>query len=178
MANIKFNADSPAPFGAVLPAPFGAVFPAPFGAVNIITQDQTLLACALFSERISENIAPNAFSHSIANQVKAYLANPQSPLSATYDIKGTSFQQHVWTEISRIPVGQVLSYSQLADKVGSGPRAVANACGANPIPLFIPCHRVVAKLNVNKNSLGGFMQGKANGLAIKQWLLAHEGFVF
>ena len=159
------------------PTPFDAAFSSPFGAVGLIIRDQTLLACTLLSEPISEDIDSDVFTQGIANQVKAYFSNPQSPLSCTYAITGTSFQQRVWAAISSIPVGQVMSYTQLAERVDSGPRAVANACGANPIPLFIPCHRVVAQLKNNKNSLGGFMQGTANGLAIKQWLLTHEGVV-
>jgi methylated-DNA-[protein]-cysteine S-methyltransferase len=83
---------------------------------------------------------------------------------------GTVFQQRVWQAIASIPLGQTRSYGQLAEQLNSGPRAVANACGANRIPLIIPCHRVLAK-----NGLGGFMQGKKNGLNIKRWLLAHEG---
>ena len=92
-----------------------------------------------------------------------------SILDIPYAISGTSFQQRVWKAISAIPVGEVLTYSDLAKKVGSGPRAVANACGANRLPLLIPCHRVVAR-----NGLGGFMKGVDGGLKIKSWLLAHE----
>ena len=58
---------------------------------------------------------------------------------------GTDFQQKVWKAITDIPMGQTQSYQQLAQKLGSHPRAVGAACGRNPIPLLIPCHRVVAK---------------------------------
>ena len=92
-----------------------------------------------------------------------------SILDIPYAVSGTPFQKRVWKAISDIPAGEVLTYSELAEKVGSGPRAVANACGANRLPLLIPCHRVVAK-----NGLGGFMQGINGGLKIKEWLLAHE----
>ncbi|MBU3737317.1 MAG: MGMT family protein, partial [Methylobacterium sp.] len=69
-----------------------------------------------------------------------------------------------------IPAGRTLTYGELAASLGSGARAVANACGANPVPLVIPCHRVVAR-----DGLGGFMQGRASAaLQIKQWLLQHE----
>ncbi len=83
---------------------------------------------------------------------------------------GTSFQQRVWQAIGRIPPGQTLTYAALAQQVGSGARAVANACGANPVPLFVPCHRVVAS-----HGLGGFMRGRdVDSLNIKRWLLEHE----
>ena len=83
---------------------------------------------------------------------------------------GTAFQRRVWQAIAQIPSGSVMSHQDLAHKVASGARAVANACGANPLPILIPCHRVVAV-----RGLGGFMQGSPEGLAIKQWLLQHEG---
>ena len=83
---------------------------------------------------------------------------------------GTDFQRRVWNALQRIPAGKVLSYGELARKLKTGPRAVGNACRANPIPVVIPCHRVVAA-----NGKGGFM-GKTGGkaLAIKDWLLTHE----
>ena len=69
-----------------------------------------------------------------------------------------------------IPAGSTITYADLAQRAASGARAVANACGANPVPVIIPCHRVVAR-----HGLGGFMRGReAGALGIKQWLLAHE----
>ena len=157
---------------------FSAVMPAPFGAIGINAQDDFLLGLELLShdmldDSAIEKMASDAFTQNIVNQITAYLLNPSAALAGPYAVHGTPFQKRVWKAIADIPSGQVLNYTQLADKVSSGPRAVANACGANHIPLFIPCHRVVAK-----NGLGGFMQGEASGLTIKQWLLKHEGVVF
>ncbi|MBC7787006.1 MAG: methylated-DNA--[protein]-cysteine S-methyltransferase [Methylophilaceae bacterium] len=153
---------------------FSAMVPAPFGAIGIITRDDFLLHLKLLShemlaEVFTEKPTKDAFTLNIINQIKTYLANSRVALNSPYALQGTPFQKCVWKAIANIPSGQVFNYTQLADKVASGPRAVANACGANNIPLFIPCHRVVAK-----NGLGGFMQGEAGGLTIKQWLLAHE----
>jgi methylated-DNA-[protein]-cysteine S-methyltransferase len=150
-------------------ANFDAIIPAPFGAVGIQAQDDFLIRLELLSKPHAEKRSANAFVQSLANQIDEYLRNPQASLDAPFAVKGTPFQKRVWRAIAAIPAGQTLSYGQLADKVGSGPRAVANVCGANQVPLFIPCHRVVAK-----NGLGGFMQGKENGLSVKQWLLNHE----
>jgi len=79
-------------------------------------------------------------------------------------------QRRVWQRLRAIPAGNPISYSQLASDVGSGARAVANACRANWFPLVVPCHRVVAK-----SGLGGFA-GHRDGwhLELKQWLLRHE----
>ena len=149
--------------------PFDAIIPTPFGAVGIRTQDDFLVGLELLAEPHTELVSINPFVQNVASQVKQYLTNPHTAFDVPYVVKGTPFQKRVWRAIAAIPSGQTLSYGELAAKLGSGPRAVANACGANQVPLLIPCHRVVAK-----NGLGGFMQGKASGLAVKQWLLAHE----
>lgn len=153
---------------------FNAVVTTPFGAVGIITQDDFLLSLELLSHEmlansVIEKSAMDAFTQTIVNQVSAYFIDANTALNGPYVLQGTPFQKRVWRAIADIPSGQVLNYTQLAEQVTSGPRAVANACGANNIPLFIPCHRVVAK-----NGLGGFMQGEVSGLSIKQWLLKHE----
>lgn len=96
--------------------------------------------------------------------------NDGARLKVPYDLaEGTHLQRAVWLEIARIPYGETISYSTLAERVGfpRAVRAVASACGANPVPLAIPCHRVVAK----DGSLGGFSLG---GLAVKEKLLKLE----
>ena len=148
---------------------YDAIVAAPFGAVAIQARDDFLTRLELLAEPHAELRSNDAFVQSVASQIGEYLRNPQSLLSIPFAVKGTPFQRRVWQAIAAIPCGQTLSYGELADKVGSGPRAGANVCGANQVPLFIPCHRVVAK-----NGLGGFMQGDARGLAIKTWLLEHE----
>ncbi len=84
------------------------------------------------------------------------------------DLRGTAFQIHVWQELRKIPPGETISYQELARRLGNpkAARAVGQACGANPIPLIVPCHRVIAA----NGSLGGF----SSGLPRKRWLLEHE----
>jgi methylated-DNA-[protein]-cysteine S-methyltransferase len=90
---------------------------------------------------------------------------------ATIEVKswGTPFQQSVWEQLRRIPVGETRSYSELAHAIGAptAVRAVGAANGANPIGIVVPCHRVIG----SNGSLTGF----AGGLPRKQWLLEHEG---
>jgi len=111
---------------------------------------------------------------SLCDQLQAYFKDKNIvfnlPFNPVQHQQGTDFQKRVWQAISEIPIGETQTYSDIAKKIGSGPRAVANACGANVLPIIIPCHRVVAK-----NGVGGFMQGKPQGLMIKKWLLQHEG---
>jgi methylated-DNA-[protein]-cysteine S-methyltransferase len=94
-------------------------------------------------------------------------------LNALDDIEcqadGTPFQQSVWTALRRIPAGQTLSYGALAAQLGNpkAVRAVGLANGANPIPIVLPCHRVIGS--------DGSLTGYGGGLERKRWLLAHEG---
>ena len=152
-----------AKYDALINAPFGAVAISVHGnqlAINLLTESPSLE-----NQPSIDPLVKQAYA-----QIMQYLQQPAAKFDLPINVLGTSFQQRVWQAIAAIPVGQTYTYGQLAKQIGSGPRAVANACGANNIPLVIPCHRVVAQ-----NGLGGFMQGKQNGLLIKQWLLAHEG---
>ena len=86
-------------------------------------------------------------------------------------LSGTRFQKRVWKELIKIPRGKTVTYGELAKRIGSprACRAVGSACGKNPLPVLIPCHRVVAA-----NGLGGFTMG---GLKRKRELLKKEGSI-
>jgi len=145
----------------------------PFGAVAILAFNQQLSVELLPKLNVflqADFCNENALVKSAYKQIQQYIQDPATRFNLPSNIGGTAFQQRVWQAISAIPFGQTRTYGQLARSVGSGPRAVANACGANNLPLIIPCHRVVGQ-----NGLGGFMQSKPNGLQVKHWLLAHEG---
>ena len=142
---------------------------APFGGVGInIHNDCVTRICLYPTQQATSNIVGSTVQN-VKEQFDQYFKHADAKIDIPFKVAGTAFQIRVWEAISAIPVGKMLTYSELAHKVGSGPRAVANACGANYLPLLIPCHRVVAK-----NGLGGFMQSVPDGLKIKEWLLAHE----
>jgi methylated-DNA-[protein]-cysteine S-methyltransferase len=141
----------------------------PFGAVGVSMEGHRVIGVKLFQRTQEISASTNQFAQFVVNQFAQYFKQATSSLDISYLLVGTLFQQRVLRAIAEIPVGKVLTYAELADQVDSGPRAVANACGANKLPLLIPCHRVVAK-----NGMGGFMQGIEGGLKIKEWLLAHE----
>jgi methylated-DNA-[protein]-cysteine S-methyltransferase len=149
---------------------YDALINTPFGAIAISTH-----ANQLAIEFLTASSSPTNYqsTHPLVTkayeQITQYLQKP-TPFNLPISLHGTEYQQRVWQAIASIPVGQTRTYGQLAHQIGSGPRAVANACGANQLPLVIPCHRVVAQ-----NGLGGFMQSKPNGLQVKKWLLRHEG---
>jgi O-6-methylguanine DNA methyltransferase len=106
----------------------------------------------------------------VKKELAAYFAGVPTDFAAlTLDPRGTPFQLRVWQELRRIPRGETISYRELAARVGTpkASRAVGQANAANPIPLLIPCHRVIA----SDGSLGGY----SSGLDRKRWLLKHEG---
>ncbi|MEC5386180.1 methylated-DNA--[protein]-cysteine S-methyltransferase [Uliginosibacterium sp. H3] len=85
--------------------------------------------------------------------------------------RGTPFQRRVWKAIAEIPAGEIRTYGELSASVGGTARAVGQACGANPFPVVVPCHRVVAKTGI-----GGFANARDGWLLdTKRWLLKHEG---
>ncbi len=144
---------------------------APFGAVAISLQANQLAIHLLAKSPSAKNkLSTIPLVKKAYTQIMQYLQDPSSKFDLPIHIQGTIFQQRVWQAIAAIPVGKTYTYSQLVEKIGSGPRAVANACGANNLPLLIPCHRVLAK-----NGIGCFMKGQLHCLAIKKWLLVHEG---
>lgn len=107
----------------------------------------------------------------LGQQLKRYFTSPQAGFDLPLSQRGTPYQQRVWRALQHIPAGHTLTYGQLAKRLHTSPRAIGNACRQNPLPLLIPCHRVVAA-----TGLGGFA-GKTTGapLALKRWLLQHEG---
>ena len=115
-----------------------------------------------WSEQVVEHCrAAEALSSYLSGMVDALKDTPIDPV-------GTDFQRRVWRALATIPVGTTWSYKRLASEIGqpSAYRAAANANGKNPLPLFIPCHRVIAA----DGSIGGF----SAGLQRKVWLLKHE----
>lgn len=103
-------------------------------------------------------------------QLDAYFAGRLRTFTVPVAAEGTAFQQRVWEELRRIPYGTTLSYGELARRIGqaAATRAVGAANGRNPVPILIPCHRVVAT--------GGGLGGFSAGLARKRWLLALEQY--
>jgi methylated-DNA-[protein]-cysteine S-methyltransferase len=106
----------------------------------------------------------------LADELDAYWRNPVHEFDLLYVPAGTPFQLNVWRALMTIPAGQPTTYGALANRLGTAARAVGQACGANPLPILIPCHRVLAA-----NGLGGFMHASRGApLDVKTWLLAHE----
>lgn len=102
-------------------------------------------------------------------QLTAYFAGELQRFALVLAPQGTPFQRAVWRALQAIPFGEAVSYAGIAARIGkpAAVRAVGAANGRNPIPIVVPCHRVIGK--------DGSLTGFAGGLPAKQWLLAHEG---
>ena len=152
---------------------FCAVVEAPFGALGIRTEGEALREVVYLPPSFALQAPRNALAERAAREVERYLDEPDFRFTLPLAPAGTAFQQKVWQVIAAIPRGSVLTYGDVARRIGSAPRAVGQACGANWYPLMIPCHRVTAA-----GGLGGFSHHDDVGgfhLGVKRWLLAHEG---
>lgn len=117
--------------------------------------------------RFARNEATPLFSRARV-QIDAYFAGTLTEFDLPLQVNGSDFQRAVCDAIYAIPFGETRTYGEIAKELGASAQAVGSACGANPIPLIIPCHRVLGTGN-----LGGF--SASGGVETKVWLLKHEG---
>jgi len=145
----------------------------PFGALGIFCTDDALTGIEFLAPDIKSQPPCSTFAKKVCEQLSAYFTDPDFRFDLPLQPGGTGHQNKVWQAMCGIPRGQVQTYGDLAMQIGSAPRAVGQACGNNPLPIVIPCHRVVAK-----SGLGGFMHHSGGyALDIKRWLLVHEGVI-
>lgn len=143
----------------------------PFAVLGIRTEEDWLIDIDYLPISIKPLKPKTLLAKEVCRQLQAYLIEPNFIFDLCLHISGTTHQQRVWQVIQAIPSGKTSSYAEIATQLHSAPRAVGRACGANKIPIVIPCHRVISK----NGGLGGFMNASAgNPLEIKRWLLSHE----
>lgn len=148
-------------------------FNSPFGLLKVEHDEHYLYTSAIVSGNAQpidypEDKRIRAMADSIHTQIHAYLTDSNYRFQLPFKLNGSAFQRSVWNALTVIPSGQTVTYGQLAHRLNTSPRAVGQACKTNPLPLFIPCHRVIAQ-----NGIGGFM-GKNAAISIKKALLTHE----
>ena len=153
---------------------FQACLRAPFATLGITTTDTHVTGVRFLAPSIAAR-APkrNTIAFLACVQIQSYLEDPSFVFDLPLKFSGTHHRLAVWEAMQKIEAGKTRTYGELAKDIGSSARAVGGACGANPIPVVIPCHRVIAA----GGAIGGFMGAKADGfeLGIKRWLLGHEG---
>ena len=145
----------------------------PFGVLGISCNDEALTGIEFLAPGAKPQAPRSGVAREACGQLGAYFADPDFRFDLPLDYSGTAHQTRVWQAMRAIPRGQVQTYGDIAARLHSSPLAVGHACGANPLPIVIPCHRIVGK-----SGLGGFA-GHRDGylLEIKRWLLMHEGAI-
>lgn len=124
---------------------------------------------------LSEHVGPHLLHedpqalHTALTQLRGYFAGDRREFDLALDVRGTAFQRAAWAEVARVPYGQTATYGEIAHRLGrpNAARPVGAAVGANPIPIIIPCHRVIGA--------GGSLTGYGAGLDVKVALLELEG---
>jgi len=140
--------------------------PSPLGLLAIEERDGALVALHWRRARKEE---PTPLLQCAAEQLAEYFARTRREFDLPMKPAGSVFERAVWDAMLRIPYGQTRSYGELANEIGGAARAVGAACGTNPLPILIPCHRVLA----GGGRLGGY-SGKGGG-ETKTMLLTLEG---
>lgn len=150
---------------------FDAVLKTPFGAIGVRTEGDAVTAIRFLPPGTPAFKPQTALAERACAQLAAYLADPKAGFDLPLKAAGTAFQRSVWQAIAAIPPGRTLTYGEIAKRLKSAPRAVGQACGRNPYPVAVPCHRVVA----TDGGLGGFANARGGYLLdTKRWLLEHE----
>lgn len=148
-----------------------AVIPSPIGALRLRAEGDALVGIEFMGE------APGAparveVSHPVLAETRRQLAEYFAGDRIAFDLplrgRGTPFQERVWAALARIPYGHTFSYRAIAVEIGqpAAVRAVGAANGRNPLPIVVPCHRVIGA--------DGSLTGFGGGIAMKTWLLEHE----
>ena len=154
---------------------FNAKMKTPFAVLGIRTVGKVVTSIEYLPKAERGKAPDNALAERAVRQLERYLDDPEFRFSLSLAAAGTPFRERVRSALTGIPVGESRTYGELARQLHTAPRAVGGACGANDIALVVPCHRVVG----SQGSLGGFMHAvDGDPLAIKRWLIRHEGYRF
>jgi len=146
-----------------------AVVDSPIGPLGLVGSDRALRAVLFDGSAVRPEGRSRALDET-ARQLDAYFAGDRMTFDLPLELHGTEFQRRCWLALQTIPYGQTVSYGEQAKRLGLGSdaaRAVGAANGLNPLPLVLPCHRVIGA----DRSLTGF----GGGLHVKRFLLEHEG---
>lgn len=150
---------------------FSAILTLPFGGLGVRADHNCIRDLVFLPPGTLARAPDSPLAERAAMQLLAWLDDPDRPFDLPLAERGTPFQRRVWSSIAAIPRGSHRTYGEIAATMNSAARAVGQACGANPFPIVVPCHRVVAAgggLGGFANSTGGYL------LDTKRWLLQFE----
>jgi len=150
---------------------YHAKFLAPFAVLGVRIAGEKLTGIDYLPKGAATLDPLDRLAERVCRQIGRYLDDPAFRFDLPFDYRGSEFQCRVWRAIRAIPSGRTRTYLDVARQLRTAPRPVGGACGANRIPLVIPCHRVLGS-----GGIGGFMHARRGpGIEIKRWLLRHEG---
>ena len=151
---------------------YSLVLDSPLGRLGVRLQGERVCGVEFLPDSACPAAGSGEYAKRLAGQFSAYFRDPRCNFRLPLALQGTPFQRRVWRAMQAIPVGETRSYGELAVLLGTGARAVGNACRRNPLPVIVPCHRVVGAAGI-----GGYAGCTAAGVTLnrKRWLLAHEG---
>lgn len=147
---------------------FDKTYQTPVGKLGIRYQKNTITELRWLLNRSSPKELNHGKNDLITKSLDHYFDTTEFPDKLDLSPAGTPFQLMVWERLRQIPVGETITYGELARELNTSSRAIGQACRTNPLVLFIPCHRVVSK-----TGLGGYL-GDQKNISIKSWLLEHE----
>ncbi|QYH36543.1 methylated-DNA--[protein]-cysteine S-methyltransferase [Salinibacterium sp. M195] len=156
-------------------APFVRRLHSPIGRIELTSDGKNLTGLAIENAGVlphdSEDERSCVVLDGAASQLTEYFAGTRRAFDIPLSAAGTEFQKSVWNELNRLPFGAAVSYADIGRATGrpTAGRAVGGAVGANPIPIVVPCHRVLA----SNQRITGYSGGE--GIPTKVWLLEHEG---
>jgi methylated-DNA-[protein]-cysteine S-methyltransferase len=155
----------------VIEVRYAAIIASPVGPVGMQLLDGAVCAVAFLPRRTPLRDPDSVQARRAGRVLGEYFDDPRSGFAIPFVFRGTPFQERVWRALTAIPVGCTLTYGELAARLGTAPRAIGGACRQNPVPLIVPCHRIVSG-----TGLGGY-HGSTGRRALerKRWLLRHEG---
>ena len=155
----------------IAPDAYQAVIATPIGMIGIRMTGEAVSELDFLPADAPGRAPTDVATQAVVAQLQAYFHDSRAPFTVALAFGGTAFQQRAWKALQAISPGTVLTYGELAARLGTAARAIGGACRSNPIPIFVPCHRVVAR-----QGLGGYAGAVAGDpLGIKRWLLRHEG---
>lgn len=145
------------------------VYAMPPGRLSIAANERGITAIAFGDVRFDMPRKPSAITNRAATQLQEYFAGKRRSFDVPVDLQGTPFQLEVWKRLQQIPYGQTRTYAEIAEEIGKPRafRAVGMANNKNPVPIIVPCHRVIGA--------GGRLVGYAAGIKVKRYLLELEG---
>ena len=146
------------------------VFASPIGNLAVFAEKGFITGIEIKTAEESDSEITEKVLFEAKKQLSEYFSGERETFDLKYRFSGTDFQKSVWNELEKIPFGETRTYGEIAAATGKpkAARAVGSACNKNPVPIIVPCHRVIGA--------GGKLTGFAFGTEIKKWLLGHEAF--